>query len=203
MKLRMQLVKWTTEPLFMIFLDLRNAYDTLDRGRTIDILQGYGVGKMTCNLIKTIWNNDVMVPNAAGFYCKPFKASRGVCQGDIMSPTIFNITTYAVIRESLKQFYHIYPNDTNTQAIFNADDGVLCGNDAEKIQFLLDIFTTNFSRIRLKMNVEKTKALTMNGTKMSQKLSNTAYNRMVTNTGLSFQERQKKKIKHAKFMGHN
>jgi Reverse transcriptase (RNA-dependent DNA polymerase) len=94
-----------------------------------------------------------MVPKQAGFYGKTFKASRGVRQGDIMSPIIFNITTDAVIRESLKQFYDIYPNDTDTQAIFYADDGVLCGNDAEKIQFLLDIFATNFARIGLKMNV--------------------------------------------------
>ena len=135
-----------------------------------------------------------MVPKQAGFYGKPFKASRGVRQGDIMSPIIFNITTDAVIRESLKQFYNIYPNDTDTQAILYADDGVLCGNDAEKIQFLLDIFTTNFARIGLKMNVEKTKSLIMNGGKMSQKLSNIAYNRMVTNTGLSFQEKQKEDI---------
>jgi Reverse transcriptase (RNA-dependent DNA polymerase) len=54
MKLRMQLAQRKTEPLFMIFLDLKKAYDTLDRGRTINILLGYGVGTMTCNLIKTI-----------------------------------------------------------------------------------------------------------------------------------------------------
>jgi hypothetical protein len=41
------------------------------------------------------------------------------------------------------------------------------------------------------MNVEKTKSVTMNGGKMSQKLSNIAYICMVTYTGLSFQERQK------------
>jgi hypothetical protein len=34
----------------------------------------------------------------------------------------------------------------------------------------------------------------MNGGKMSQKLSNIAYNRMVINTGLSFQERRKEDI---------
>jgi Reverse transcriptase (RNA-dependent DNA polymerase) len=101
MKLRMQLAQRTMEPLFMIFLDLKKAYDTLDPGRTIGILQGYGVGKMTCNLIKTIWDNDVMVRQQAGFYGKPFKASRGAHQGDIMSPLIVNITTDAVIRRKL------------------------------------------------------------------------------------------------------
>jgi hypothetical protein len=44
------------------------------------------------------------------------------------------------------------------------------------------------------MNVEKTKSYIMNGGKMSQKLSNIAYNGMVTNTDLSVQERQKEDI---------
>jgi hypothetical protein len=30
-----------------------------------------------------------MIPKQAGFYGKPFKASRGVQQGDIVSPMIF------------------------------------------------------------------------------------------------------------------
>jgi Reverse transcriptase (RNA-dependent DNA polymerase) len=173
---------------------LKKSYDTLERGRTIDILKGYGVDKMTCNLIKTIWGNDVMVPKQAGFYGKPLKASRGARQGDIMSPIIFNITTDDVIRESLKQFYNIYPKNTDTQANFMLMMEFYAEMMQKKTQFLLDIFTTNFARIGLKMNVEKTKSLIMNGGKMSQKLSNIDYNRMVTNTGVSFQERQKEDI---------
>jgi hypothetical protein len=58
-------------------------------------------------------------------YGKPYKASQGVRQLDIMSPIIFYITTDAVIRKGLKQLYNIYPNNTDTQAILYADEGVL------------------------------------------------------------------------------
>jgi Reverse transcriptase (RNA-dependent DNA polymerase) len=44
-KLRMQLAKRGHKPLCMIFLDLKKAYHTLDRNRTMLILENYGVGK--------------------------------------------------------------------------------------------------------------------------------------------------------------
>jgi Reverse transcriptase (RNA-dependent DNA polymerase) len=40
-KLRMQLAQRTKKNLFFGFLDLKKAYDTLDRGRTIKVLRGY------------------------------------------------------------------------------------------------------------------------------------------------------------------
>jgi hypothetical protein len=43
-KLLMQLAARTNKPLHMVFLDLKKAYDTLDRDRTLKILEGYGVG---------------------------------------------------------------------------------------------------------------------------------------------------------------
>ena len=44
-KLNMQLAQRTKKPLFIVFLDLKKAYDTLDRERTIEILRKYGVGE--------------------------------------------------------------------------------------------------------------------------------------------------------------
>ena len=43
---------------------------------------------------------NTMVPKQAGFYGKSFSASRGVRQGDILSPMIFNIVADAVIRDT-------------------------------------------------------------------------------------------------------
>ena len=43
-KLLQQLAAMREEVLYVIFLDLTKAYDALDRSRTLDILEGYGVG---------------------------------------------------------------------------------------------------------------------------------------------------------------
>jgi hypothetical protein len=47
--------------------------------------------------IEKVWKMDTIVPKQAGFYGKHFSAGHGVRQGDIMSPTIFNIVADAVI----------------------------------------------------------------------------------------------------------
>ena len=44
-KLAHQLAGLAHEPMFQVFLDLQKAYDSLDRGRCMEILRGYGIGK--------------------------------------------------------------------------------------------------------------------------------------------------------------
>ena len=41
--------------LYVIFLDLTKAYDSLDRSRCLDIMEGYGVGPNARRLLKTYW----------------------------------------------------------------------------------------------------------------------------------------------------
>jgi hypothetical protein len=55
-KLLMQKAKRESNPLYMIFLDIKKAYDTLDRERTIEILQKYGVGPNICRVIQKYGN---------------------------------------------------------------------------------------------------------------------------------------------------
>ena len=50
------------DPLFLVFLDLRKSYDTLDRESLIHTLEGYGVGPHMCGLLETFWDHQQVVP---------------------------------------------------------------------------------------------------------------------------------------------
>jgi len=114
-KLMAQLCCRLDEPLYMIFIDLKKAYDMLDRSQAMRILEGYGVGANIRRIIATIWEGDTMVPRQAGYFGRPFKARRGVRQGYIVSPFIFNIMVDAVVRH----WRHVHqPHATEEMAMF-------------------------------------------------------------------------------------
>jgi retron-type reverse transcriptase len=90
--------------LSQVFLDLSKAYDTLDRDRTIELLQAYGVGPRSIRILRNFWNNLQLVPRQGGFYGKPIKSERGVTQGDPLSPIVFNVAVDAVVRHLRASF---------------------------------------------------------------------------------------------------
>ena len=177
------------KPRCLIFLDLKKAYDTLDRSRTLEILKSYGVGPNICHIIEQTWEMDQMIPKQAGCYGTAFKASRGVRQGDIMSPTIFNIVVDAVINYCEAVFKMSHPNKEIPKIIFYADDGVITGSDPNLVQSMLDIYTDAFLRVGLKMNVAKTKAMIMTGRKFQERAT-----RPMEHQDLSSKEYQTMKV---------
>ena len=82
----------------MVFLDLGKAYDALDRSRCLEILEGYGVVPKARRLLTSYWLRLTMVVRAGGYYGTAFGGERGVTQGDLLSPTIFNVVVNAVVR---------------------------------------------------------------------------------------------------------
>ena len=73
-KLVQQLAFMEQCPLYAIFIDLRKAYDAMDRGRSLDILRDCGVGEKTLRLIARFWRDAELVCRAGGYYGRPFRA---------------------------------------------------------------------------------------------------------------------------------
>ena len=98
-KLRMQRAVCESKPLYQIYLDLRKAYDSVDRGRIMKLLEKYKVGPKVRRYIDKVWKNQKYFLRQGGFYSKAVYVQRGCTQGDIDSPIIFNIIVDAVLRK--------------------------------------------------------------------------------------------------------
>ena len=72
--------------------------DALNRSRSLEILEGYGVGPQARRFLQVYWGKSTMVAQAGGYYVTGFKGARGVTQGDPLSPTIFNGVVDVVVR---------------------------------------------------------------------------------------------------------
>jgi hypothetical protein len=84
-------------PVFEIFIDHKTAYDTQDRERTLEILERYGMGALNLQLLHQFWDRQLVVAKQGGHFGVAFPATRGVTQGDLVSPTIFNIVVDTIV----------------------------------------------------------------------------------------------------------
>ena len=64
--------------LFQVFLDTRKAYDSLDRGRFMDILKGYKLGLNTAQLLGNYWKNQKILPKVEQFLWRPLNMGCGI-----------------------------------------------------------------------------------------------------------------------------
>ena len=62
LKLAQELASIDQDPLFLIFLDLRKAHDTVEWDRPLITLEGYGAGPWMCGILETFWEFQKVVP---------------------------------------------------------------------------------------------------------------------------------------------
>ena len=67
-KLFQQLANIGQVPVFEVFLDLKKAYDTLNRERMLELLQAYGVGDKACTLLARFWEQMQVVARQSGYH---------------------------------------------------------------------------------------------------------------------------------------
>ena len=129
--------------LHFIFLDLRKAYDTVDRKQLLEIFEEYGVGPNILGLLKFYWDHQPCVAKSKNYHRETFVLFCGATPGGIVFPTLFNVIVDAVIWK----WYTDVMNDvsaTNTglsgdnigrlASLFYADDDAIGCLDHEWLQ---------------------------------------------------------------------
>jgi hypothetical protein len=130
----------------------------------------------------------VVVARQQGYYSHPIASERGTTQGDIVSPTIFNIVVDAVVRAWYHSNTQAHSNLHGEQtlwnipeAIFYADDGNLYSTCAATLQIATEQIVDMFMRMGLMTNANKTKAMICVPGQLTTRLSSPAYRRMMGN----------------------
>lgn len=125
-KLEMQRARQEGQVYYQVFLDLSKAYDTVDRDRLREVLQAYGVGPRLLRFLDSSWEGSGVVPRKRGRYGRNLiQTERGVKQGDIPSPTFFNLVVDLVVRAEEAARGRLNAGDV--RVAFYADDGRIGG----------------------------------------------------------------------------
>ncbi len=162
-----QSLAWRDQfPLYQIYVDLKKAYNVLDREQTLNILVAYGVGPKMLRLQKHFWDTAKLVCHAGGKYGEPFNAKRGITQGGPLSSLMFNVCVDAIVREWLCQTLDkdiardgIGNRVAKMLVAFYVNNGLVASCDPFWLQELFDILIGLFEWIGLFTNASKTKVM--------------------------------------------
>ena len=96
------------------------------------------------------WENDIT---------RAFKIRRGVRQGCILSPILFNLYSEFMIAEALDDVKGVHFNGVNITNFRYADDAVLAAYSKRKLQVMLNKLNVTCKNYGMSINVKKTKVM--------------------------------------------
>ena len=137
-----------------------------------------------------------MVEKEGGYYGSEFKLSRDVTQGDLLSPTIFNVVVDTVVRhwvtvmvDSAEERSGCGQEGRHQNSLFYADYGMDVSSDPRWLQGGFIALVGLFDRVGLKTNVRKTVVMVCRPCQAEGMQSEALYGIRMKGAGPSYRER--------------
>jgi len=173
-------------PLHLAFVDLKKAFDSVDRESLWKVLRVYGVHEHLILLVKGLHEGSQAAVRLDGTLGPWFDISRGVKQGCVLAPLLFNVFIDFVARKALHETLQVDPDcgihfayTQNGQQwldaeragepmsmrrvamLLYADDMVLMCRTLAGLQRFLSVLDAVCSSMGMAVNAAKTKVLSM------------------------------------------
>ena len=162
------------------FIDLKKAFDTVNRDALFTLLPFYGFGPATIGMLKLLYDHDSALLKVDGLHVGNIKATIGVKQGSVLSPLLFIIFMDHVF--SMLTF----DNTQEITLLAYADDIVIFANTEIQLRQRIAEFNAAVTSLGMNVNVGKTKimdSVSAHGWSMSGQASQYMKRRIPMRTG--------------------
>ena len=169
------------QPLYMAFIDLTKAFDSVHRQALWLALAKIGCPDKYIRVLRLLHDNmSATVLSGGGNETEPFGVHTGVKQGCVIAPTLFSIFISAILHlvgqhlpDGVKIMYRTDGQlfninrfrakgkitTTTITELQYADDNALAAHSEEDLQLILDAFATAYKQLGLALNIKKTQIL--------------------------------------------
>ena len=168
------------QPLYICFIDLQKAYDSVSRESLWRILRSsFNLPQKVLSIIQALHRDSLASVRAYGKISEEFQVSSGVRQGCILAPTLFNLYFDLVIQMALEEHQEEgrgvrmaylrdgklvgnrrrFSQETLVSDLEYADDMVLMANSWEDLRAMLESLEARCSDLGLTISCKKTKLL--------------------------------------------
>ena len=149
-------------PTIFVFLDLKAAFDSVDRLALWRCLSLKGVPEKFINIIRSLYANSRSRVRAYGNVSPEFTTTSGVRQGCPLSPFLFNFVVDTLLENALSSCedsgIELLPGGKLSDLEY-ADDIVLLSEDPGKLQALLNCLSNSVGMFGMRFAPSKCKML--------------------------------------------
>ena len=147
--------------IYFCFTDYAKAFDCVDHNKLWEILKEMGIpGHLTC-LLRNLYAGQEATVRTGHRTIECFQIGKGVCQGCILSPCLFNFYAEYIMRnDGLEEAQAgIKIARKNISKLRYADDTTLMAESEEELKSLLMKVKEESEKVGLKLNIQKTKIM--------------------------------------------
>jgi hypothetical protein len=152
------------KPVYAAFVDLRKAYDSIDRALLWKVLRSLGVQDWYLDTLRAMYSDVRLRVRLDGQQGDTFPSTRGVKQGDPLSPLLFGLFIDRLESFLAARAPTLGVNITGRllRAILYADDIVLLAESAEDLQALLNVLEEFCTAAGMSPNPKKCEVVVYN-----------------------------------------
>ena len=149
------------KPINVCFVDFCKAFDSVWREAMFYKLNNLGVTGNIFNIIKNMYSNTYFCIKKNSFLSTPVRSTKGVKQGDSLSPTLFNIFINDIGNcfNNSDRCKPVSLGEHKLSHLLFADDLVLISETQEGLQHCINQLDVYCNTWKLDINVHKTKVM--------------------------------------------
>jgi len=164
LRVLMAKMKEHNQPLYMCFIDFQKAFDSVQHERLWWAMLDMGFPPHLVQLLSNLYRSQKASVRIAGVISEWFSIQKGVRQGCILSPYLFNIVSETVMRKALEDYQGgVIIGGRRITNLRYADDIILLASSVAELQDLVDRITDIGKEYNLRINASKTKTMALDG----------------------------------------
>ncbi|KAI5732155.1 hypothetical protein M8J77_022354 [Diaphorina citri] len=179
------------QDVYACFIDFEKAFDRVQHTKLVEILRKIKLDDKDIRIIANLYWQQKATVRTENRETEEVKIKRGVRQGCVLSPLLFNLYSEELFNEALEDSNEgISINGTIINNIRYADDTVILASNINDLQSILNKVVRSCEKFGLNINTKKTKYMVISKENQS-------------NTNLLMKGQQLEKVDKIKYLGCN
>lgn len=146
------------QPVYVCFLDYNKAFDRVRHNHLIRMLRQKKLDVKDIRIISNLYFNQTAHVKERNDLSEKIEIQRGVRQGCVLSPMLFNLYSEEIIQRALsEETAGVKVNGRPINNLRFADDTVVIAENMEDLQRLIDQIVESSEENGLTLNIRKTK----------------------------------------------